>query len=259
MLGILGSFYISYLSVPYVNQGIFDCSTNPWPYMFKYILFHDLDSIHLYLHFLTLYVCYGYTAAFLLNRSVFQSRKPSSVSRISRTSTGGFNPIFSARRYLSSRDIPTQGPYRGVKSKFRRIVCMVDWLSGWTNVNCRQLEDLPNGACRSASIAFAADTSFRSFGTRCLLLSGVSGTKEDVVEDWMDLGFVSRGVVPLTGFVVLTLDRKVSEIFDWDGVRDVVGGIVCVYVKFKERKTWSEVCHCVRVTVQLQGRLCFNV
>jgi len=76
-----------------------------------------------------------YTADFWLKRSVFQLCWPSSVSRIWRTSTGGFNPIFSARRYRSSRVIPTHGPYFGVRSKFRRIVWIVFWPSGCTVVS----------------------------------------------------------------------------------------------------------------------------
>ena len=99
--------------------------------MFKHINYRSwiFSEDHI---LLTLSSSQSYTVERWLNKSVFQSLWPSSVSRICRTSGGGFNPIFSALLYRSILVMPTHGPYLGERSKFLRMVCMVFCLSGWT-------------------------------------------------------------------------------------------------------------------------------
>jgi len=78
------------------------------------------------------------------------------------------------------------------------------------------LIDVPNGACRFASIARAAFTSFGSLTLRCLP-SFLSAGRVEVGASFVT-GFTTAaaaaGFVCLRGFVFFAPDRNVFEIFD---------------------------------------------
>jgi hypothetical protein len=84
---------------------------------------------------------------------------------------------------------------------------------------------VPKGASRLASIERAADTSVGSFGLRCFWFSESGSTGATEGEGGLTAG-LTAGFVSLRDRVTFALERNVSEIFDCEAERAVVGAIV---------------------------------
>ena len=91
---------------------------------------------------------------------------------------------------------------------------------------------VPNGACRSFSIARAADTNLGSFGFKSVL--SFSSDLTDSTGAFV-IG-LTAGFVCLRGLVVFALARKESEILDCEVERETVGAMLLCGVWWGSRR-----------------------
>jgi hypothetical protein len=89
---------------------------------------------------------------------------------------------------------------------------------------------VPNGASRLASIERAADTRVGSLGLRSFWFSGC-GTAGATVGEGVFTAGLTAGFASFRGRVTFALERNVSEIFDCEAERAVVGAIVSCLVR----------------------------